>query len=71
MATTVIKTIKDKKYLYFSYYDNGKKCERYCGLASKPKSEKIALQFELEYVKEQKRNLTQEVFRIEKKLDNM
>lgn len=68
MATTVIKTVKDKKYLYFSYYENGGKREKYCGLASNKQSEKKALQFELEYLKEQKKNLSQKVIEIENKL---
>ena len=68
MATTVIKTIRDKKYLYYSYYDNGKKCEKYCGLSSDVKSKKKALQFELEHLKEQKKNLSQKVIEIESKI---
>lgn len=68
MATTVIKTVKDKKYLYFSYYENGEKREKYCGLASNPESEKKALQFELEHLKEQKKRLSQKIVEIETNL---
>ena len=68
MATTVIKTVRDKKYLYFSYYDKGEKCEKYCGLSSDPQSKKKALQFELEYLKNQKKNLSQKVIDIESEI---
>jgi|APSaa5957512535_1039671.scaffolds.fasta_scaffold44203_2 hypothetical protein len=68
MATTVIKTVKDKKYLYFSYYETGEKREKYCGLASDKQSKKKALQFELEHLKEQKNNITQKIIEIEQKL---
>ncbi len=68
MATTVIKTIRNQKYRYYSYYDNRKKCERYCGLASDIQSEKKALQFELEHLKEQKKILYKKIIEIETKL---
>ena len=68
MTTTVIKTVKDKKYLYFSYYENGEKREKYCGLASDKQSEKKALQFELEHLKEQKKRLSQKIIEIETNL---
>ena len=42
-----MKTVKDKKYLYFSYYENGEKREKSCGLASDKQSEKKALQFDI------------------------
>ena len=71
MATTVIKTVKDKKYLYYSYYEDGEKCEKYCGLASNPDSEKKALQFELEHLKEQKKSLSQKVIEIESKIKSL
>ncbi len=69
MATTVIKTIRAKKYLYYSYYDNGKKCERYCGIASSVLSEKKALQFKLEHLKNQKKNISEKIAEIENGLN--
>ena len=62
------KTVKGKKYLYFSYYENGIKTETYCGLASNAQSEKKALQFELEHLKEQKKNLSRKVIEIESRM---
>ena len=71
MATTVIKTVRNKKYLYYSYYENGKKCEKYCGLAFDVQSKKKVLQFELEHLKEQKKNLTQKVIEVESKIKSL
>lgn len=68
MGSTSTKTIKGNEYLYYVYYENRKKKEVYCGLDSDPKSEKKALQFELEYLKEQKKKLSQKVIEIEKKI---
>jgi len=71
MATTVIKTVRNKKYMYYSYYDNGKKYEKYCGLASDTQSKKKLLQFELEHLKEQKKSLSQKVIETESKIKSL
>ena len=68
MGSTSTKLIKGNEYLYFVYYENRKKKEVYCGLASKSESKKKALQFELERIKDQKNNLSQKVMEIEIKL---
>ena len=65
------KTVKGKQYLYFAHYDKGRKIETYCGLASDVQSEKKALQFELEHLKEQKKNLTQKVIEVESKIKSL
>ena len=46
MGSTTTKTIKGNEYLYYVYYENRKKKEVYCGLASDKQSEKKALQFD-------------------------
>ena len=65
------KTVKGKGYLYFAYSNNGRKNEVYCGLASKPESEKKALQFELEHLKDQKKSLSVKVIEIESKIKSL
>ena len=65
------KTVKGKEYLYFTHYDNGKKTETYCGLASNKQSEKKALQFEIEHLKEQKKSLSKKMFEIESKIKEL
>ena len=55
MGSTTIKKVKDKEYLYYSYYDsNKKKVSAYCGPASDPKSKKKAIEFEIEELQSQK-----------------
>ena len=71
MGSTTTKTIKGNEYLYYVYYENRKKKETYCGLASDVKSEKKALQFELEQLKNQKKNLSQKVVEIESKIRSL
>lgn len=62
--------MKGIEYLYFTYYDqkDGKKKEVYCGLASKSESKKKALNLEIAYLMEQKKNLTDRVSKIEDEL---
>ena len=61
MGSTTTKTIKGNEYLYYVYYENRKKKEVYCGLASDKQSEKKALQFEMEQLENQKKSLSQKV----------
>jgi len=68
MGSTTIKRIKGNEYLYFVYYENRKKKEVYCGLVSDPKSEKILLQFKVKRLKEQKKNLSQNIIEMETKI---
>ncbi len=68
VMSTSVKTIKGKQYLYYTYYDQGKKRDMYCGLASNVQSEKKALQFELERLKKQKKSLSQKVIELEAKM---
>ena len=57
MGGTVIKKVKDKEYLYYSYYDNGKKLSMYCGLTSDPKSKIKAREFEIKELEKLKTNI--------------
>ena len=66
-----IKRIKNHDYLYFVYYENGTRYDVYCGLASKPESKRKFLKLELEYLKEQKDNLSDKVIHIESKLNKI
>lgn len=68
MGSTTIKVVKGREYLYYVYYDNGQKKNIYCGLATKPESKKKALELELEYMKNQSRNLSQKMIEIEQKI---
>ena len=57
MGSRNLKTIKGNEYLYYIISEDGKKRAIYCGLASKPESEKKALQLELEELQTQKKLL--------------
>ena len=71
MGSRNLKTIKGKKYLYYIISENGKKRAIYCGLASKIESEKKTLELELQYLKLQKKDLTQKVVMVERQLKKM
>ena len=57
MGGTVIKKVKNKEYLYYSYYDNGKKLSLYCGLASSSDSKLKAKEFEIEELEKLQTNI--------------
>ena len=63
-----VKTINKERYIYFSYYENGKKKEVYCGLASAPESKKKALELEIKHLIKQKKELEQKVSKAESEL---
>ena len=65
---TRIKEIGNNEYLYYVYYENGKKKDVYCGLASMKESKQKALRLELEQLKIQKNNLSEKVIEIENRL---
>lgn len=65
---TRIKEINGNEYLYYIYYENGKKKDVYCGLASKPESERKALELEIEQLKTQKKMLSQKIIERESKI---
>ena len=66
-----IREIKGNKYIYYTYYEDGKKQEVYCGLASNPESKRKALETELEYLKKQKVTLLQKISETESKLSKI
>ena len=71
MGSRNLKMNKGRQYLYYIVSENGKKRAMYCGLASKPESEKKALKLELEEIKKQKRNLSRKVIEIESKIQEL
>ncbi len=66
-----IREIKGNKYLYYTYYEDGKKKEVYCGLASSSEAKRKALEAELEYLKKQKGTLLQKITETESKLSKI
>ena len=69
--STRIREIKGNKYLYFTYYENGKKQEMYCGLASTAEAKRKVLEAELDYLKKQKSTLLQRIGETEVKLSRI
>lgn len=58
MGSQIIRKRKNKEYLYYAYYDNGKRKEMYCGLVSDHKSKRKAIEFEIEELEKQRSNIT-------------
>ena len=70
MGSRNFKTIKGKSYMYYIIYEGGRKRAIYCGLASKPDSEKRALTLELEEIQSKMSVLGQKASSIRTRLDN-
>lgn len=68
-----IKTVKGKKYLYFTYYDQqtGKKKEIYCGLESDNNAKRKAMELELNYLENQTNQLTKKKQTLERQLEHL
>ena len=64
MGSRNLKTIKGKEYLYYVVSEDGKKQAIYCGLASKPESEKKALRLELRELQTQKKIIAEKAERV-------
>ena len=58
MGSQIIRKRNDKEYLYYAYYDNGKREELYCGLVSDPKSKRKAVEFEIEELEKLRSSIT-------------
>ncbi len=68
MGSTTIKKVRGKEYLYYSYYDNGKKISSYCGLAGKPESSRKAYEYEMEELTKQKQLIVKRLATLTKKI---
>ena len=68
MGSTAIKTVRGKEYLYYIYYVDGKKNEKYCGLASNDKSNRKAIEFELEELQMNKNQINEKIKELQVKL---
>lgn len=51
MGSRNLKTIKGRTYLYYVISEEGKKRAMYCGPASKPESERRAIDYEIAELK--------------------
>ena len=71
MGSRNLKNIKGRDYLYYVITKNGEKKAHYCGLASKPESEKKALELELLELREQGKQLTKKIEVIESKISKI
>ena len=58
---TRIKEINGSRYIYYIYYEDGKKKDVYCGLTSKPESKRKALELELQQLMEQSKQLAKKI----------
>ena len=66
----VTKTVAGKKYLYQWHYENGKKKETYCGVASEAESIRHANQLELKHLNSEKRYLEDKIRATEYQMNN-
>ena len=57
MGGMVIKRVKGKEYVYYSYYDNGKKLSLYCGVKSDLTSKRKAREFQIEELEKQQQQI--------------
>ena len=57
MGSRTVKKSGKKEYLYYSYYDGGRKVTKYCGHAADPESERRADAYEIEDLEMQVRSI--------------
>lgn len=69
LGSISIKTIKDKQYMYYIYYANDAKYEKYCGLASSDESKRKAIEFELEELEGQQKSIALKISELSSKLN--
>ena len=69
MGAQIIRTRRDKEYLYYAFYEGGKRKEIYCGPASNPNSGQRALQCEMEDLTRQVKEIHIRMDEIRKKMD--
>ena len=69
MGAMGTKLISGHEYIYYSYYEDGRKREKYCGLASKPESTKKALQLEIERITKKRDYLSQKIIEMKTKMN--
>ena len=55
--------------MYYIYYANGAKHERYCGLASSDESKRKAIEFELEELEGQQKSIALKISELSSKLN--
>ena len=68
---TRIKEIHGNEYLYYIYYENGKKTDVYRGLASKSESKRKAVNLEIEGLKNQREKITKKINQLALELKNI
>ncbi len=71
MGSTAIRNVKGKNYLYYIHYVNGIKKTVYCGLSSKSESKRKAMKLEIKSIKEQKKELSEKVIKLESKIESL
>lgn len=64
MGGIVVKKVKGNEYIYYSYYDNGKKLSLYCGLKSDPNSKRRAKEFRIEELEKQQEKIALKIRRL-------
>jgi len=68
MGAEVLRNLNGKEYLYYVYYDDGKRKEIYCGLASKSESKKKAEETQVVELTNQKKIITEKIIILNKKI---
>ena len=66
---TRIKDVNGSEYLYYVYYEDGKKKDVYCGLASKTESKEKALSLEMEDLGRKKKIIVEKMEKLSLKLN--
>ena len=68
MGSTITRKVKNGKYLYYMYYDKGRRIETYCGRAESRESRKKLLKCELEELVKRKEEIARRIEAATRKL---
>ena len=68
MGSIVTRARQNKDYLYYVYYDDGKRVEKYCGLKSDLEAQKKIKKIHYEKLIKQRKELDKEIAELQKDL---
>lgn len=59
MPGTIVKTINDRRYEYYEFFQNGRTIQKYCGPEGSSRARKAALDLEYENLKRKKTDVVE------------
>lgn len=71
MGCRTVKTIKGRRYLYYSYYLDGKKMQEYCGIDGTREADGKAMRCALRELKGKRKEVDERIADINEEIGNL